>query len=266
LLDDRALNLDAVRGLAAYDHPDTPKHLVQRLPKYSAELRAAAIDTLVSRPGYAKALLHAIETSVVQPKEISALQARQIYGFGDDELTRQFASHWGEIRATNEEKRTLIARYKSDLPPEQLARADLSQGRQLFQKTCANCHVLYGQGQKIGPDLTGSNRKNLDYLLENVVDPSAVVGADFRATTFILEDGRVLNGVLAEQSDRTITVQTAQERITLDRSEIDDTKPTTNSLMPDGLLQNLDAAEVRNLIAYLMSTDQVQLPTHAGSQ
>ena len=71
--------------------------------------------------------------------------------------------------------------------------------------------MLYGVGRKVGPDLTGSNRKNLDYLLENVIDPSASVGSDFRAWVVVLDDGRVLNGVVTEQTERTLTLQTAQE-------------------------------------------------------
>jgi putative heme-binding domain-containing protein len=130
----------------------------------------------------------------------------------------------------------------------------------LFQKNCANCHVLYGVGRKVGPDLTGSNCKNLDYLLENVIDPSASVGADFRAWVVALDDGRVMSGVVSEQSERTLTLQTAQETVTLDRQTIDQIKHTSNSLMPDGLLQQLSDEQVCDLVAYLMSVDQVALP------
>ncbi len=106
----------------------------------------------------------------------------------------------------------------------------------------------------MGPDLTGSNRKNLDYLLENVIDPSASVGADFRAWLVVLDDGRVLNGVIADQTERTLTLQTAQESITLDRKTISEMQHTSNSLMPDGILQNFSEKEVCDLMAYLMSS------------
>ena len=115
-------------------------------------------------------------------------------------------------------------------------------------------------GIKIGPDLTGSNRKNLDYLLENIVDPSASVGADFRALIVLLKDGRVVNGVMTASTERTLTLQTATEPVTLDREEIESTKQSKTSLMPDGLLQNQSADQIRDLIGYLMSTDQVPLP------
>src|SRR5262249_21754428 len=119
---------------------------------------------------------------------------------------------------------------------------------------------LYGNGGDIGPDLTGAGRDNLDYLLENIVDPSATVTADYRMVVVAMRDGRVMNGILKAQTARTITVQTQTEAITVERSEIEEVRPSTSSLMPDGLLDSLAPAEVRDLIAYLAHPAQVPLP------
>ena len=94
-------------------------------------------------------------------------------------------------------------------------------------------------GGEIGPDLTGSGRDNLDYLLENIVDPSATVSADFRMVVVAMNDGRVLNGLVKAESPRTVTLQTQTEAIVLDRSEIESQHPSSASLMPDGLLDTL---------------------------
>jgi putative heme-binding domain-containing protein len=120
--------------------------------------------------------------------------------------------------------------------------------------------VLFGEGRKLGPDLTGSNRRNVDYLLENVIDPGASVGADFRAVSFVLEDGRAITGVISAADDRTLTVQTAQATIVLDRRDITEQVVQQQSLMPDGLFSKLSDQEVRDLVAYLTSPDQVPLP------
>jgi putative heme-binding domain-containing protein len=218
------------------------------------------IATLASRPSYAKTLLSALREKKITPAEVSAFYARQILAFEDPDLTAQLIELWGNVRVSAAEKRALIEGYKSKLGVDALAGADPSAGRAMFQKNCANCHVLYGQGRKVGPDLTGSNRKNLDYLLENIVDPSATVAVDFRVLLLALDDGRVLTGVVREQSDRTLTIQTAQEPITIDRKEIETSTQTASSMMPDGLLQNYSDAQVRDLIAYLMSINQVPLP------
>jgi len=261
LLGDRAIMLEAIRGLAQYDHPDTPAQIINRVGVYGLAERAEMINTLVSRPAYAKALLTAVREKKIATSEITAFHARQIRTFENEALTKELTELWGDVRVTAAEKRTLIEQFKTQLTPETLAKANLSAGRATFQKTCANCHVLYGVGRKLGPDITGSNRKNLDYLLENVLDPSASVGADFRAISVVLDSGRVLTGVVSEQNERTIILQTAQEPVTLDRQQIEEVKQTSLSVMPDGLLQNLTAEQIRDLIGYLMSTEQVALPS-----
>jgi putative heme-binding domain-containing protein len=260
LLGDRAVNLEALRGLAQYDNADTPQQILNRAGIYGVPERAEMINTLVSRPAYAKALLAALRNKQVATSEITAFHARQIRAFEDEALTKELTELWGDVRVTATEKRLLMEQLKSQLTASAAAHPNLSAGRAVFQKTCSNCHVLYGVGRKLGPDITGSNRKNIDYLLENIVDPSASVGADFRAVTVVLESGRVLNGVISEQNERTLTLQTAQEPVTLDRKQIDEIKQTSLSIMPDGLLQNLTPEQIRDLFGYLMSTEQVSLP------
>jgi len=260
LLNDRAVTIEALRGLAYYDDPATPAKVLDRLRFYSEAERAAAIAVLTVRPAYARALLTAVRDGKIKPVELSAFHARQLRDFDDPQVNRDLAELWGEVRVSAAEKRTLMQRYKQELPTAVLTKADLSAGRALFQKNCASCHVLYGTGRQIGPDLTGSNRKNIDYLLENIVDPSASVAANFRSVSVAMNDGRVLSGVVGQQNERTVTLHTAQEPQTLDRTEIDEITPTNLSLMPDGMLQNLKPEQVRDLFGYLMSLEQVPLP------
>jgi putative membrane-bound dehydrogenase-like protein len=259
-LDDRDLLMESLRGLAAYDHPETARRILDRFGRLNADARSVAVNTLVARPQFAKALLAAVGDGRVPRHELSAFHARQILSFGDESLAKELSRVWGEVRSTSADKQQLAARFKSTLTAERLAKAHPSEGRTLFQRTCANCHVLFGSGKSAGPDLTGGNRRNLDYLLENLLDPSATVAADFRMTVFAMKDGRVINGVVVEQTEKTLSVQTQNERITIPRAEIDEQRASTLSLMPDGLLQNLSDEQVCDLIAYLMSPAQVPLP------
>lgn len=261
LVDDREMMVEAIRGLATVDHAETPKRVLDKWPRLSPEGRLIAVSTLVSRPSYAKELLNAVAAEQIPRREISAFHARQILSFGNDSLTKQLAQVWGEVRSSSAEKQQLAAKWKALLTTDHLKTAKLSEGRALFAKSCANCHVLFGSGKSAGPDLTGGNRRNLDYLLENILDPSATVAADFRMSVFEMKDGRVINGVTVEQTEKTLTVQTQTDRVTIQRSDIEEQKISTLSLMPDGLLQNLTEDQVRNLIGYLMSPDQVALPT-----
>ena len=176
-------------------------------------------------------------------------------------MNKKLAQAWGELRDSPGEKKQLVAQWKTRLKPAALAKADLSEGRLVFNTTCAACHTLYGEGGKVGPDLTGGGRDNLDYLLENIVDPSAVVTAEFRMSIVELKDGRVLNTLLAARTERTLTLKTMTETLTVERSEIADIRESALSLMPEGLLEALPPERALDLIAYLMHMTQVPLPS-----
>ena len=131
----------------------------------------------------------------------------------------------------------------------------------MFNRTCANCHVLYGQGKSVGPDLTGSNRRNIDYLLENIIDPNASVAVDFRMLVAVTKDGRVISGLIIEKTEKTLTFLSQSDvRFVVERADIDEITPMKLSLMPEGLFQNLSDDQIRDLSAYLMSSEQVSLP------
>jgi len=263
LLSDRSMIAEALAGLARYDHPETPRRALEKLDTCAPADRAALVDLLTSRPAYAARLLDAIEVGKVLPEEVSAFHARQIADFNDPPLTERLTKLWGQVRVSAADKRDLIARWKRDLSPETVAAADPGHGRAIFTRDCGSCHVLFGEGRKLGPDLTGSNRRNVDYILENVVDPGASVGADFRAVSFVLDDGRAVTGVISAADERTLTVQTAQGTVVLDRRDIAEQAVQQQSLMPDGLLAKLSDQDVRDLVAYLASPGQVPLPAAA---
>jgi putative heme-binding domain-containing protein len=265
LLGDRPVIAEALAGLARYDHPDTPAKALGPVGIFAPADRVALVDLLASRPAYAAKLLDAVEAGQIRSEEISAFHARQIADFGDAALAERLGKLWGQVRVSAADKKDLIGRYRGELTDEVVAAADRSHGRALFARDCAGCHVLFGEGRKLGPDLTGSNRKNLDYLLENVIDPGASVGADFRAVSFLLADGRAVTGVISASDERTLTVQTAQAPIVLDRHDIAEQTVQDQSLMPDGLLTKLSDGDVRDLVAYLMAPGQVPLPDGAAA-
>ncbi|MBC8113914.1 MAG: c-type cytochrome, partial [Candidatus Saccharimonas sp.] len=260
LLAVRSLNTVAVRGLASFDDPALGEKLAKNYRSFYPQERPAVIETLVSRPSFAKALLAEMASGKIARADLSAFQARQIRSFGNAELTRQLTEVWGELRDSPDDKKQLAAKLKSRLTPDELRAADKSAGRAVFNKLCANCHRLYGHGSQIGPDLTGGGRHNLDYVVDNLVDPSAIIGADYRMSIVVLNDGRVLNGLVSGKTDRALTLQTAKDRLTLALSDIDEFQSSPLSLMPEGQLQPLTDSEIRNLVSYLMHPTQVPLP------
>ncbi len=213
--------------------------------------RDDALQTLAARPAFAKALLDAVGKGEIPSKELPVTLARQIQALGDPTLAAKLTEVWGTLRPTSKEKTALLARYKASLTPDRLAKADRANGRLVFKNTCGSCHKLFQDGGDLGPELTGSDRANLDYVLQNVLDPSATVGRDFRMTTVATRDGRVLSGLLRSQTDRTLVMQTVNERLTLDREDVEEVKTSESSVMPEGLFEKLSDDEVRDLVGYL---------------
>jgi putative membrane-bound dehydrogenase-like protein len=159
--------------------------------------------------------------------------------------------------ATPEARRAAIKTWREKLTPDELSRADRSAGRVVWRQRCGTCHMLFDEGGNVGPNLTGSGRAETDYVILNVMDPSAVVPEAWRLTQVITADGRVLAGAVAASDDRTLTLRTTAGEIQLDREEIDELITREQSVMPEGLWNGLSEEEVRDLVAYLASPAQV---------
>jgi cytochrome c oxidase cbb3-type subunit I/II len=155
----------------------------------------------------------------------------------------------------------LIARYKKLLSAAVLARADAGRGRVVYEKTCAACHILYDKGGKVGPNITGSNRGNLDYILLNLLDPSYDVPESYRMVVITTVNGRILSGVIAEEDNQRLVLKTAEQPIVvIPKQDIDLRKVSPLSLMPEGQLLKMKKDEVVNLIKYLQTDSQVEIP------
>jgi putative heme-binding domain-containing protein len=254
LLDDPGLRGPAIRALAAYNEPATPRALLRRYLIFSLPERDDAIATMASRPSWATALLDAVRAGTVPRRDVSTTAARQILAFGDPKLSESLEKSWGVLRPTARDKAPLIAKYKAILASADSPPADPDRGRTLFGRMCGQCHRLYGQGGDVGPDLTGSDRANPDYILENALDPSASVGKDYRLATVATADGRLIAGIIREQSPAAVVIQTASERITVPRDDVEAIKTSDVSMMPEGQLDPLTPQEIRDLFAYLATT------------
>ncbi len=254
LTDDPALRGAAIRALAAYNDPETAATLLKRYASLAPAERDDVIATLAARPAWASSLVDAIRAGTVPRRDVTTTTARQILAFGDRKLAAALESSWGVLRPTARDKAPLIAKYRGILESDDLPPANLDRGHALFSRICGQCHKLFGEGGDVGPDLTGSDRANPSYILENVLDPSASVGKDYTLTTVATRDGRIVAGIVREQSPAALVIRTASERLTLPRDEIEAVKTSNTSMMPEGQLDPLTPQEVRDLFAYLAAS------------
>jgi putative membrane-bound dehydrogenase-like protein len=257
LVADQALRGSALRGLAAYDDPQTPGVILAAYPSLTTAEKRDALNTLAARPAYAAALLDAVAAKTVAATDISADVVRQLRNLRDAELNRRIGEVWGVVRDTPADRARLIAQYRRLLTSAPPVAPDAALGRAMFVKTCAQCHTLFGTGGKVGPDISGANRGDLNYLLENILDPSAVIPKEYAATTLNLKSGRIVTGIVRGETPAAFTVVTANETLTVPKEDVESHEPSATSMMPDDLVKNLTEPEVRSLIAYLQSPAQV---------
>jgi putative membrane-bound dehydrogenase-like protein len=260
LLAVRGVTLEAIQGLTQFDHDGVARRILERYPQLYPHERPSAILALVSRPRYAADLLQAIAAGKIPKADLGPAAARQVRAFHDAKLDASLARVWGEVRETSADKLRLVAELKARHTPAFIASGDASKGRALFAGVCGQCHKLFGEGGALGPDLTGSGRRDLNYLVENIVDPSAVVDAAYFLNTITLKDGRVLSGIVGAQNDRTLTLRAVGQEHVLDRADIAQRETLPVSLMPEGLLQAFTPEQQRDLLKYLMGDGQVALP------
>ena len=260
LLLDKPMRAAAVRSLAAFNEPETPQWILKHYPQFTEAEKADAVQTLASRAAWAIKLLEAIDAKQLPRSDVSVFVARQIQGLKDKQVQEKLASVWGKIQPASKEKAEQITKFKKLLTPDVMKSADLSKGRFVYSKNCASCHRLYDDGGDIGPALTGSQRSNLDYVLENVLDPSAVVAREYQMVKIDTQGGRTINGIVKQETEKALTIQTPNEVIVLPKDEIGSRMQSQLSIMPEAMFDKLTQEEIRDLIAYLASKSQVALP------
>jgi putative heme-binding domain-containing protein len=247
---------------ALQSFPDTElEDLLATYPTMNPRLRGKMRDLFLGRKSWTREFLTAIDAGKIAATEIPVEELRMVALHQDRQLDDLVRKHWGNItRGTPEEKLADVRRFNNDL---RAFSGDPVRGRELFKKTCAVCHRLYDEGAQIGPDLTGANRKDRDYLLVSIVDPSAVIRKEYLNYNLETTDGRTLAGLIAEQSADQITLVAANaERTTIRRDQIKSLNESPVSLMPENLLNALKPQELRDLFSYLQS----EKPPGAGAR
>jgi putative membrane-bound dehydrogenase-like protein len=235
---------------------DSSNSLIGGLSEFTASDRRLAIYALLRRKTSVGMLLDAIETGRIPSSEISADMVTKIRAFGDQTFNQRLAKVWGTARDLDEsvQKRmvTMIAMLNRSNTHSEL---QIRNGREVFRKTCQQCHKLFGEGEQIGPELTGSNRRDTKYLLSNILDPSAVMADEYQPTMIVTEDAQVFVGLIRGEDDSSIRLQTAVEALTVYKDEVEERQKSSQSMMPSGLLDNLSEQQVQDLVAYIQSTD-----------
>ncbi|MEI6238980.1 MAG: PVC-type heme-binding CxxCH protein [Planctomycetia bacterium] len=251
LFDDVAVRRQAIRAAAAYDEPAITAAMLDRWASFTDDERLEAVNTLASLPGHARALTDAIRAGRVARQHVPAHLARQLRRI----VGPTFVDVWGPVDVLPADREAAFKKYRGLLSDAALAAGDPAKGAAVFGRVCAGCHVLHGKGGDVGPDLTGANRGNLEYLLGNILAPNDVIQDAYRMHVILLDDGRVYSGIPAEEDEQRIRLRVAQQpdTVAIPVARIESREIASTSLMPEGLLANLSDTDVVDLIRFLQS-------------
>ena len=264
LTSEPGIRATALRGLAGFDDAKTPSVLLAGFSKFNATEQRDALNTLASRSTYARPLVEAVRSGAVPKAALTADLVRQLRSLKDPTLAADLTRIWGVMKETSPDMKAEVERVKRLYGAGGSQPGDGPRGRVVFNQICAQCHHLFDSGGHVGPDITGANRADLDYLLQNILYPNSVIPNEYLASTVETKDERVLTGMIKTQDASGITLQTANDLVTLPRSEIRKIEATAISMMPEGLIANLTEQQTRDLLYYLSRPGQVPLP--AGSK
>lgn len=240
----------ALAVVSRHSSDEITSRLLAEYLMFPPKLKAQSLDVLLSRKPSALTLLKQVDRGALKPGEFTVDQVRRVALFEDTELDTLVTKHWGKLGlATREEKLAEVRRLNNDL---RAAGGNIEAGKAIYKKHCAACHQIFGEGTKLGPDLTTANRKDRDYLLISLVDPSVVIRKEFLTHIVQTRDGRVLSGLVIERTDAGLTIANAKnERVTIAMADIEELRESPVSLMPDDLYRQLKPQELRDLFAYL---------------
>jgi len=244
----------AVAALGRFDEPTIGAELVALYPKLVAgsDLRAAVLSTLLGRPSWTAGLLRSIDAGTIARSDLGITQIERVREHTDPSVSVLADKLFGrQAKPTSEEHAKEIARVTRLVTT---GAGNAPAGMELFTARCAVCHTLFGQGAKVGPDLTGYERRNVDFLVLSVVDPSAYIREEYTAFRIRTKSGETLIGLITERGANQITLEdAAQQKTVVPKNQIAEERALPTSLMPEGLLDGLSDQQVRDLFKYLSS-------------
>lgn len=246
----------ALRVLSRFDDPRITSSLIGlHQSSTSADFPSQIRDVLLGRRESARVWLTAVDRGEIAASVTPLEQIRKVALFDDTELNTLVTKHWGRLESgTREEKLAEVRRLNNDV---RASEGNLEQGQAVFKKHCATCHQLFGEGTKLGPDLTSANRRDRDFLLVSLVDPSSVIRKEYVSVVVVTKDGRIITGLPTAQNEAGVTLVNAKnEPIVIPNAEIDELHESPVSIMPADLYRQLKPQELRDLFAWLQRSER----------
>ncbi|OYW78232.1 MAG: hypothetical protein B7Z37_00030 [Verrucomicrobia bacterium 12-59-8] len=215
-------------------------------------LREDALRVMAGRKEWAQILVNFVNDWKVPTKHFTVDIVRQLSLHKDSEIDAAIDKHWKGLLATGPtpEKKKESERIKAVL---KTGLGDADKGKIQFMGRCFICHKLFGEGGQIGPELTGYDRSNADFWLDNLFMPSMEIREGFGAYIVKTKGGQILSGLMDAQDAKGIVIKDmANNKTALKQTDIESMTASPISLMPEGLTTGMSDADLKDFFAYLM--------------
>jgi putative heme-binding domain-containing protein len=237
-------------ALGRVEQPRLAEILLTQYPSLAPEVQPLAIDLVMQREPWARKLLDAVLQGKLPKGVLNANHLRKILESNDREALWAVEKAFGKLRDQRNPEREQVVAQMGEFLRSNIG--DPVAGQKVFKNLCAQCHTMYGQGGKVGPDITANGRASFDQLLSNVFDPSLVIGPDYQVFTVVTKDGRNLTGLLVENNERRVVIRMAGEiEEVVPRNNVEYTRVSKLSMMPEGVEKVFSEQEIADLFAYL---------------
>jgi putative membrane-bound dehydrogenase-like protein len=244
-----ALQRAAVEAITRADPDHAATRLLDGWKAMSPALRDVVLGALLARPTTASGVLFALEDGCVPASEIGSAHRQTLLKHPDAKLRARAEALWS---APNAERAQVIEKYRAELAKR--GGGSPAAGEAVFRRACAACHRLKEIGNEVGPDLAALTDRSEDALLTAILDPNRAVESRFAEYAVSTADGRVLNGIIVAESANSLTLrrQEGHDDVLL-RADLDEVASTGRSLMPEGLERDLNAKDVADVLAFVVS-------------
>ena len=241
----------AISGLSKYNTRKVQRAILDGFHSFRPIEKSLALKTLCTHESGAMEVIQDIKSGKMAVDDLDASSIRLMRQYSNPIISKELEARWGTVTQSDSSQSKQIELFKKVLTPATIRDANLVNGQRIYSKRCSNCHTFFGQGGNLGPDLTGAQRTNTAYLLENIIAPHSTVPNAFLLQIIQTVDGRLLSGIVESQTPDSLTLVNENQRSVIPVNQIEQRKTTRESIMPTGLINGLSEKEVRDLIAYL---------------
>ena len=223
--------------------------IVEFLPTMTPAIRSSAIRVLLSRPESTQVLLTALGDGELDRSDLALDQQQSLLSHPREEIREQAKIVFAEAGGVPSPDRVAVL---ESLMKVTKRTGDVDQGKIVYAKNCANCHKHRGEGNEVGPDLTGMAVHPKEELLTHILDPSRSVEGNYRSYSVLTVDGIVINGLLASETQTAIEIYDAQakKQVVL-REDIEELVASRKSVMPEGFEKQIDEKGFADLLEFL---------------